>query len=193
MPEWARDEPQKYWAAADENERANGRLYSEVQFALPQELSTAERRQAASHFAAGLTGAERLPYTLALHRGGANGENPHTHLMFSERGHDGIERNAEQWFRRYNAKTPQQGGTRKSRSGKAGDWLDKTRGAWERTANRALEQAGRSERIDGRSLAELRDEAYRAGDLERRTAASGTWTAGRWSGWSARSPGSRRG
>ena len=167
MPEWARDEPQKYWQATDDNERANGRLYSEVQFALPQELSVAERRGAAAHFAAGLTGAERLPYTLALHRGGATGENPHAHLMFSERGHDGIERDAEQWFRRYNAKAPEQGGARKSRASKAGDWLDKTRGAWERTANRALEQAGRSERIDHRSLAELRDEAYRAGDLER--------------------------
>ena len=167
MPEWARDEPKKYWAAADENERANGRLYSEVQFALPQELSAAERRAAAAHFAAGLTGAERLPYTLALHRGGANGENPHAHLMFSERGHDGIERSAEQWFRRYNAQAPQQGGARKSRAGKAGDWLDKTRGAWERTANQALEQAGQAERIDHRSLAELRDEAYRAGNLER--------------------------
>ena len=50
---------------------------------------------------------------------------------------------------------------------KAGDWLEKTRKAWEQTANRALERAGRSERIDGRSLADLRDEAHRAGDLER--------------------------
>ena len=41
MPEWARDEPKKYWQAADENERANGRLYSEVQFALPQERGPA--------------------------------------------------------------------------------------------------------------------------------------------------------
>ena len=44
MPEWARDDPEKYWEAADEHERANGRLYSEVQFALPKELSEAERR-----------------------------------------------------------------------------------------------------------------------------------------------------
>ena len=167
MPEWARDEPKKYWQAADENERANGRLYSEVQFALPQELSAAGRREAAADFAEQLTGGERLPYTLAIHRGGPDGENPHAHLMFSERGHDGIERGAEQWFRRYNAKTPEQGGVRKSRAAKAGDWLDKTRTAWERTANRALERAGHGERIDRRSLAELREEAYRAGDLQR--------------------------
>ena len=167
MPEWAEDDPGKYWEAADEHERANGRLYSEVQFAFPKELNEAERREVASRFAEGLTGGERLPYTLAIHRGGPNGENPHAHLMFSERGNDGIERSAEQWFRRYNAKAPEKGGARKSRAAKAGDWLNKTREAWEREANRALERAGHEERIDRRSLAERRDEAYRSGDLKR--------------------------
>ena len=167
MPEWARDDPEKYWEAADEHERANGRLYSEVQFALPKELNEDERREAASGFAERLTGGERLPYTLAIHRGGTNGENPHAHLMFSERGNDGIERSGEQWFKRHNAKAPEKGGARKSRAAKAGDWLEKTRKAWEQEANRALERAGRGERIDHRSLAERRDEAYRAGDLER--------------------------
>ena len=56
---------------------------------------------------------------------------------------------------------------RKSRAAKAGDWLENTRKAWEQTANQALERAGREERIDGRSLAERRDEAYRSGDLAR--------------------------
>ena len=167
MPEWAEDAPRSYWAAADEHERANGRLYSEVQFALPKELNEKERRELAGEFAERVCSRERLPYTLAIHRGGANGENPHAHLMFSERGHDGIERSAEQWFKRYNAKAPEKGGARKSRAGKAGDWLDKTREVWEQTANRALERAGRAERIDGRSLADLRDEAHRAGDLKR--------------------------
>ena len=167
MPEWAQDDHGKYWEAADENERANGRLYSEVQFALPKELSEKERRELAGEFAERVCSRERLPYTLAIHRGGANGENPHAHLMFSERGHDGIERSAEQWFKRYNAKAPEKGGARKSRAAKAGDWLEKTREAWEQTANRALERAGRAERIDGHSLADLRDEAHRAGDLKR--------------------------
>ena len=167
MPEWAENDPGKYWEAADEHERANGRLYSEVQFALPKELNEDERREAASSFAERLTGGERLPYTLAIHRGGTNGENPHAHLMFSERGNDGIERSGEQWFKRHNAKAPEKGGARKSRAAKAGDWLEKTRKAWEQTANRALERAGRAERIDGRSLADLRDEAHRAGDLKR--------------------------
>ena len=70
-------------------------------------------------FAERLTGEEKLPYTLAIHRGGEDGENPHAHLMFSERGHDGIERSAEQWFKRYNGKEPEKGGARKSRAAKA--------------------------------------------------------------------------
>ena len=167
MPKWAEDDPRAYWQAADAHERANGRLYSEVQFALPRELDAGRRQALAGAFAERVCAGERLPYTLALHRGGADGENPHAHLLFSERGHDGIERSAEQWFTRYNAKEPEKGGARKSRAAKAGDWLASTRQAWEQTANQALEQAGREARIDHRSLADRRDAAARDGDLDR--------------------------
>ena len=171
MPAWAQDDPHAYWQAADEHERANGRLYSEVQFALPRELDAGQRRELAGAFAERVCGGERLPYTLALHKGAAETpdkpDNPHAHLMFSERGNDGIARSAEQWFKRHNPKAPERGGARKSRAAKAGDWLDTTRQAWEQTANRALEQAGRAERIDGRSLADRRDASHREGDLER--------------------------
>ena len=45
MPAWAQDDPHAYWQAADAHERANGRLYSEVQFALPRELDAGGRRE----------------------------------------------------------------------------------------------------------------------------------------------------
>ena len=171
MPAWAQDDPHAYWQAADAHERANGRLYSEIQFALPRELDAGGRRELAGAFAAQVCGRERLPYTLALHKGEAETpdkpDNPHAHLMFSERGNDGIARSEEQWFKRHNPTAPERGGARKSRAAKAGDWLDTTRQAWEQTANRALEQAGRAERIDGRSLPDRRDAAHREGDLER--------------------------
>ena len=176
MPAWAQDDPHAYWQAADAHERANGRLYSEIQFALPRELDAGGRRELAGAFAAQVCGGERLPYTLALHKGESTRpdkeDNPHAHLMFSERGNDGIARTAEQWFKRHNPKAPAQGGARKSRAAKAGDWLDTTRQAWEQTANRALDQAGREERVDGRSLADRRDAAHREGDLERAAALS---------------------
>ena len=66
MPAWAQDDPHAYWQAADAHERANGRLYSEVQFALPRELDADGRRALAGAFAAQVCGGERLPYTLAL-------------------------------------------------------------------------------------------------------------------------------
>ena len=165
MPEWAESDPRSYWEAADEYERANGRLYREVQFALPKELSEGQRRELASGFAKRLTEGERLPYTLAIHRG--DGENPHAHLMFSERANDGTRRSREQWFRRHNAAAPEKGGARKSRVAVPQAWLEDTRKAWEREANGALERAGYGERIDHRSLAERRDAAERSGDLER--------------------------
>ena len=68
MPAWAQDDPHAYWQAADAHERANGRLYSEIQFALPRELDASGRRALAGAFAERVCGGERLPYTLALHR-----------------------------------------------------------------------------------------------------------------------------
>ncbi len=99
--------------------------------------------EVASSFAKHLTGEERLPYTLAVHRGGQDGGNPHAHLMISERANDGIERSAEKWFKRYNAKEPEKGGARKSTSTKPRDWLEQTREDWADQANEALERAGR--------------------------------------------------
>ena len=63
MPEWVEEDPRSYWEAADEHERANGSLFREIQFALPQELNEQERRELASGFARRLTEGERL----ALH------------------------------------------------------------------------------------------------------------------------------
>ena len=165
MPAWAQDDPAAYWTAADENERANGSLFKDVEFALPKELSADERRALAVDFAAQLTDAEKLPYTLAIHRG--DGENPHAHLMMSERANDGIERSADQWFKRANTKAPEKGGAKKSRTMMDKEWLPEVREKWEQMANLALEQAGRDERIDRRSLVEQRTEAHRDGDTKR--------------------------
>ena len=163
MPGWAAEDPHAYWEAADAHERANGRLFREVEFALPTELDEGERRELALEFAQSLTAGERLPYTLAIHRG--RGENPHCHLVISERSNDGLERTAETWFKRYNGKVPEQGGARKvSTSSK--EWLTSTREAWAEHANRALARAGSWERIDHRSLSDRAEEAREAGDLE---------------------------
>ena len=136
MPAWAQDDQRTYWAASDDHERSNGRLYREVQFALPNELSPEARRDLARSFAEQLTDVQegKLPYTLAFHKGASakpdTPDNPHAHLMFSERAHDGIERSAEQWFKRHNPKSTEQGGAKKSRAAVPKEWLEQTRQAW---------------------------------------------------------------
>ena len=171
MPAWAEDDPGKYWQAADEHERVNGRLFQQVEVALPVELDERQRRDLARSFAEKLTGPERLPYTLAIHRGEAKNpgdkNNPHAHLMISERGLDGHARSAETWFKRANKRNPERGGALKSREPMNPDWIAQTRQVWEQEANRALERAGQQDRVDHRSLAARRDEALARGDLER--------------------------
>ena len=165
MPEWAEAPRRDYWRdAVDAGERVNGVRYREVQIALPRELDRDRRRELAHEFAEHLTARERLPYTLAIHRGG--GDNPHAHLMISERMNDGLARTPETWCKRANRKHPERGGARKTRSLQGKRWLRQMRKDWETAANRALEQAGRPERIDCRSLADRREAALARGDLE---------------------------
>ena len=150
MPAWAEADPTDYWNAADLYERANGRLFKRLEFALPTALSTDEQQELAVGFAHHLTADEHLPYTLAIHAGG--GTNPHCHLLISERTNDGLERSPEQWFSRYNAAAPEQGGARKTEALKPKAWLEATREAWAEQANAVLEEAGLEVRIDHRSL-----------------------------------------
>lgn len=151
MPGWV-DSAADYWTAADLHERANGRLFKELVFALPIELPLAQQIELAEGFARRLTEGERLPYTLALHAG--DGRNPHCHLAVSERVNDDVQRPAEQWFRRYNRATPDQGGARKSERLKPKAWLEETREAWSLAANAALEAGGHDARVDHRTLEE---------------------------------------
>lgn len=186
MPEWAEDSPRAYWQAADTYERANGRLYRQVEFALPNELGRRRQVEAVRAFAAALTDRDRLPFTWAIHRGKAREpgkpDNPHCHLILSERAGDGIARAADKWFRRANRKHPERGGARKVTATATREWLEDTRALWADIANRALERAGRGERIDELSL---KDQLYEAvgepagWDPERRdpdTGEKGYWT-----------------
>ena len=149
MPIWAENDTRDYWLAADTEERANGRLFKNIEFSLPVELSREDRRDLAIQFAESLTEDENLPYTLAIHEDKSG--NPHSHLIISERPNDGIERDSKTWFKRYNAKDPASGGTKKTESLKPESWLELTRISWEAYANTALERAGFDVRIDHRS------------------------------------------
>lgn len=155
MPNFAADHPALYWQAADDFERVNGRLFKEVEFSLPTELSLQQQQTLVDQFAAELTDRECLPFSYAIHKGVQDGvENPHCHLMISERRNDGIDREAGQWFKRFNRKEPERGGAEKTESLKPQQWLDQTRERWAQRANEALERHGHDGRIDHRSHAD---------------------------------------
>lgn len=164
MPAWAQSNPQAFWQAADAFERKNGTTYREMEIALPRELDADQRAALVREFVRQEIG-DRHAYQWALHVPTAadGGEQPHFHLMFSERQVDGIDRDPEQYFKRYNAKAPEKGGARKGYGPSAGQTLTKAeraaelkelRGRWEAMCNAHLERAGVEQRIDMRSHAE---------------------------------------
>ncbi|EFI6360630.1 MobA/MobL family protein [Escherichia coli] len=164
MPAWAQSNPLAFWRAADAYERKNGTTYREMEVALPRELDAEQRAALVREFVRQEIG-DRHAYQWAIHVPTAadGGEQPHFHLMFSERQRDGIERDPEQYFKRYNAKHPERGGARKGYGPSAGQTLTKAeraaelkelRGRWEAMCNAHLERAGVEQRIDMRSHAE---------------------------------------
>ena len=169
MPSFAASEPRSYWAAADSHERSNGRLFRSVTAALPNSLDSAGRLELARSFAARVTASE-LPYTLVVHAGLSKVEskpdNPHLHLVFSERVNDGVARAAEQWFRRAApaGRDPASGGARKSERTKPREWLEETRQAWAAGMNLAFDQAGVADRVTSESHATQLARAREAGD-----------------------------
>lgn len=149
MPNFAQADPLSFWAAADAHERKNGRAYTELQIALPRELNTEQRGELAREATRELLG-DRFAYTLAVHTPLAkdNIEQPHMHLMFSERVVDSNTQfmPEEQFFKRNGAK--------KDRS-----WNDQNkplevRERWVEMMNSAMERHGQEQRLDPRSWAE---------------------------------------
>ena len=103
MPEFAQADFHAFWIAADTHERANGRTYTELQIALPRELDPPAPGPGPRE----LLG-NRSAYTLAVHTPLAkdNIEQPHIHLMFSERAVTDATREMpeERFFKRNGAK-----------------------------------------------------------------------------------------
>lgn len=159
MPSWAEHDPQIFWKASDEYERKNGSVYREYEIALPRCMTPEQRKELVSDFVKQEIG-EKKPYQYAIHNPKAQdgGEQPHVHLMFSERLQDGHERDPQQYFKRYNSKHPERGGAKKDNTGKTAavrkTEIKELRQRWQDMANQHLEKGGYSERIDMRSYKE---------------------------------------
>lgn len=155
MPKFAENNPQKFWQASDIYERANARVCTEIVFALPRELNLEQQQELVQSFINSTVNSERnkLPYSFAIHNDKAN-NNPHCHLIFSERQLDGIERSEEQFFKRANSKNAELGGTKKTADFRDRDFIKAVRKTWSEQANFSLEKHGHTARIDERSYQE---------------------------------------
>ena len=155
LPSWAEHQPSLFWSAADRHERANSTTYRELELALPRELNPEQRHALVLDFIQHEIGA-RHAHQWAIHNPGAalaGGEQPHVHLMYSERTVDGLDRDPEQYFKRYNGKHPELGGCRKDSAGTEERLLE-TRQRWAEVQNAHLQQHGHAARVDHRSLAD---------------------------------------
>ncbi|NUD51651.1 mobilization protein MobA, partial [Escherichia coli] len=102
---------------------------------------------------------DRHAYQFAIHNPKAaiaGGEQPHAHIMFSERINDGIHRDPEQYFKRANTKEPERGGAKKARFGETPterkEYLVAQRERWADLQNKHLERYQHADRVDSRSL-----------------------------------------
>jgi hypothetical protein len=131
-PSWVNHRAQLWNQVEKKDTRINARPASELDIALPIELSQQQQIKLIKTFAQTTLVSRGLIVDLACHD--LNSHNPHAHLMFTTR------------------KINEQGLGEKDRDIKSKDFLNYLRQTWEEQANDALSQAKIPERIDHRSL-----------------------------------------
>lgn len=161
MPCWAQHCRAEFFRQADLQERKNGSSYREFEAAIPRELSSEQHIEFVREFVGREIG-EDHPYVWAIHNPIATlggGTQPHVHVMFSERKLDGVERNPDEFFKRYNSKNPENGGCQKESKFSGGLDHEERKAALvglrERFAtlqNKYLATNGHASRVDHRSL-----------------------------------------
>lgn len=141
-PDWMRDRNQLWNAVEIIEKRRDAQLAREVEVSLPRELDRGQRLKLLRGFIQREFVDRGMIADIAVHEGKARDGfgQPHAHVMLTMRELTG------------------DGFGKKDRTWNAPDLLLGWREAWARDANIALERAGRSERIDHRSLdAQLRE------------------------------------
>ena len=181
MPKWAKDDPKKFFQAADRYEGIDNRRYMEIEFALPNELKTVEQyRQIIDAFIAKHLSDHYYAYAIHNKIGVmSDGQHhPHVHIMFSERMIDDVEKKKERAacnFFKYPARKRKDGSEpsfeerRKHGASKNRNWSNKNfltvlRADFAQIQNEVLKRNGYSIRVDHRSLAAQKEEAERKGD-----------------------------
>jgi len=138
---WSGDAAGLMIAAEARERHPRAVVMREIVAALPRELDHHQRRRLVEAFAAGLVERHGVAVAWAIHnRGAGSRDNPHAHLMVTTR-------RVEPGRRSLGAKARDLDTWPSGRQ-----HIEAWRADWAATANRALEAAGRPERIDHRSL-----------------------------------------
>lgn len=132
-PSWAQDRAQLWNAVEKAERRADAQVAREIVVAFPRELSKEQQRELIAGYVQEEFVARGMVADVAIHR---NLGNPHAHIMLAMR-----------------EMGPDRLSSKKNRDWNKPGLLEQWRERWESHANRALEQAGRTKRIDHRSLA----------------------------------------
>ena len=166
LPSWAHDDPKNFFQAADKYEGVGNRRYREIEFALPNELTTvAQYRQIIDAFIAKHLSDHYYAYSIHNKIGVmSDGQHhPHVHIMFSERFIDDVEkqheRTPENFFKYPLRKNVQVSFEERWKRGapKNRHWAEKSflailRADFAQIHNEVLEQNGLSIWVDHRSL-----------------------------------------
>ena len=180
LPKWAKNDPKKFFQAADIYEGVGHRRYVEIEFALPNELKTVEQyRQIIDAFIAKHLSEHYYAYAIHDKIGMLSGQrHPHVHIMFSERLIDDVEkikeRSANAFFL-YPARKKKDGtepsfeekwkrGAPKNRKWCNHQYVTELRADFAHIQNAVLEQNGFSIRVDHRTLKAQKEEAEQNGD-----------------------------
>jgi len=139
MPSFAKNGVD-FFAAADANERKNGRAYKEFELSLPNEFSNSQNVDLVNEFIAE-SGLQNQPILAAFHSGKKE-QNNHCHIMFSER--PNADFSAEQFFKR--------NGSKKDRTFHDKSYLSECRKTWENVLNSHLEMNGFDEKVSCETL-----------------------------------------
>lgn len=160
LPSWAQDNHALFWVASDEYERENGSVYREIEGALPRELTLDQQIEIVDNFIAEHLKNHAFTYAIHVKKASDGLDQPHVHLMFSERVLDGIERCPKTFFKRVAAgrkdkhghvkvPDPSTGGCRKDSMQPK---LLEFREDWAILLNNAYKEVGKHERVSHLSL-----------------------------------------
>ena len=168
IPEWAKS-PYDFWEKYSQEDRVNS-SYKKIELSLQEELSFEENKKMLYEFIKKNVG-DNYYYSVVIHDKESNEkgiQNTHAHIMICKRLEDGIKRNSEQFFKRYNSNSPEKGGalTDNKYWGKK-QTLINFREDWENIINKYFDKNNIKKKVSSKSLEKQREEALKNNDFKK--------------------------